>query len=59
MGSRYNQYGYHKDYHDSYGNDLRGGNDEYYVKYCNVCLKKAEHDVCTHVCVECLNEKCN
>ena len=52
MGSRYN-----KNYYDSYGNDLRGGNDEYFTKYCNVCFKKTEHDVCTHMCVGCLNEK--
>ena len=44
---------YNRDYYDSYGNDIRGGSDEYVVKYCHGCNEKTEHDVCTSECVEC------
>ena len=30
-----------------------GGNDEYYVAYCDCCDTRTEHDVCTDDCVEC------
>ena len=51
--SRYNRYGYAKDYYDSDGNDIRGGADEYYTAECDYCDKRTEHDVCTDECVEC------
>ena len=51
--SRYNRYGYGKDYRDDEGNDLRGGADEYYIAYCSGCDKRTEHDVCTDECVDC------
>ena len=43
----------HRERYDSEGNDLRGGNDEYYVAKCGTCQKHTEHDGCTKKCVEC------
>ena len=39
--------------YDDEGNDLCGGNDEYYVAECDWCGKSTEHDVCTDKCVNC------
>ena len=51
--SRYNRHSYGKDYRDSDGNDIRGGNDEYTTQYCHSCNEMTEHDVCTGECVDC------
>ncbi len=40
-------------YYDDDGNNLRGGNDEYYDSWCANCSTSTEHDVCTSKCVEC------
>lgn len=37
----------------AYDDDDRGGNDEYYTKYCGACDERTEHDVCTGKCVNC------
>lgn len=45
-----NDSGYRKDYYDDDGNDLRGGNDEYYDSWCDRCARYTEHDGCTGRC---------
>ena len=51
--SYWNQNKSYRNYYDDEGNDLRGGNDEYYVAECDWCGKRTEHDVCTDKCVNC------
>ena len=51
--SHWNRYKSYRNYYDDEGNDLRGGNDEYYVAECDWCGKRTEHDVCTDKCVNC------
>ena len=49
----WSSYSRYRDHYDDEGNDVRGGNDEYYIAYCGCCDKRTEHDVCTDNCVEC------